>query len=64
MRNGRYKGKQHHPLVNTSPEWIMAGCPSQCTAVRMFLTLQAPSKRAGWAHSHYVVLTYKSNEFE
>ena len=28
-RNGRYEGKQRHLLVNTSPQWIMAGCPSQ-----------------------------------
>lgn len=43
MRNGRYEGKQRHPLVDTSPQWLMAGCPSQWTAVWMFLTLQATS---------------------
>lgn len=41
MRNGRYE--HCHPLVNTSPQWIMACCPSQWTAVWMFLTFQATS---------------------
>lgn len=46
MRNGRYEGKQRRPLVNTGPQWIMAGCPGQWTAVWMFLTLQATSQAA------------------
>lgn len=46
MRNGRYGGKQRHHLVNTSPQWIMAGCPKsmKLDSVWMFLTLHATSQ--------------------
>lgn len=54
MRNGRYGGKQRCPLVNTSPQWIMANCP-QSMNCSLDVSHITHLRRAGLAHSQHVI---------